>query len=154
MGAAREIMTLFTFVVPRGLPLIYTGQEVGYDHSFSFFDRDPIPSDRYHVNGYTHFYRRLSELRHSHAALASGGRGGVLTEIRNNAEDCLMILVREDGGDRVIAVMNLSPYTIQCDYHTGIYAGMYRDAFTDSPFEFRGRVEEIMAPWSYRLLIK
>ena len=154
MGAAREIMTLFTFVVPRGLPLIYTGQEVGYDHSFSFFDRDPIPSDRYHENEYTHFYRRLAELRHSHAALASGGRGGVLTEIRNNAEDCLMILVREDGGDRVIAVMNLSPYTIQCDYYTGIYAGMYRDAFTGCPCEFRGRVEEIMTPWSYRLLIK
>lgn len=154
MGAAREIMTLFTFVVPRALPLIYTGQEVGYDHSFSFFDRDPIPSECYHVNGYTHFYRRLSELRHNHAALASGGRGGELTEIRNNAEDCLMILVREDSGDRVIAVMNLSPYTIQCDYYTGIYAGMYTDAFTGCSYEFRGRVEEVMAPWSYRLLIK
>ena len=42
LGAAREIMAVFTFVVPRGLPLIYTGQEIGYDHSFAFFDRDPI----------------------------------------------------------------------------------------------------------------
>ncbi len=41
---AREIMAAFTFVVPRGLPLVYTGQEIGYDHSFAFFDRDPIPS--------------------------------------------------------------------------------------------------------------
>ena len=44
MGDAREIMAAFTFVVPRGLPLVYTGQEIGYDHSFAFFDRDPIPS--------------------------------------------------------------------------------------------------------------
>ena len=38
-------MAVFTFVVPRGLPLIYTGQEIGYDHSFAFFDRSdsPIP---------------------------------------------------------------------------------------------------------------
>ena len=43
LGDAREIMAVFTFVVPRGLPLIYTGQEIGYDHSFAFFDRDPIP---------------------------------------------------------------------------------------------------------------
>lgn len=46
MGGAREIMAAFTFVVPRGLPLIYTGQEIGYDHSFAFFDRDPIPRYR------------------------------------------------------------------------------------------------------------
>ncbi|MFR6635220.1 MAG: alpha-amylase family glycosyl hydrolase [Alistipes onderdonkii] len=46
MGGAREIMAAFTFVVPRGLPLVYTGQEIGYDHSFAFFDRDPIPPTR------------------------------------------------------------------------------------------------------------
>ena len=31
LGAAREAMAVFTFVVPRGLPLVYTGQEVGYE---------------------------------------------------------------------------------------------------------------------------
>ena len=50
MGAARGIMAAFTFVVPGGLPLIYTGQEVGYDHSFAFFDRDPIPAESYRAN--------------------------------------------------------------------------------------------------------
>lgn len=154
MGAAREIMALFTFVVPRGLPLIYTGQEIGYDHSFAFFDRDPIPAERYHANAYTEFYRRLTALRHANPALACGGRGGALVEIRNNAEDCLMILVREVDGNRVIAVMNLSPYTIHTDYYTGIYAGMYTDLVTGRPYEFRGRVEEDMAPWSYRVLTR
>ena len=62
LGDAREIMAVFTFVVPRGLPLIYTGQEIGYDHSFAFFDRDPIP--RYEANAFTGFYRRLTALRH------------------------------------------------------------------------------------------
>lgn len=154
MGAAREIMALFTFVVPRGLPLIYTGQEIGYDHSFAFFDRDPIPAERYHANAYTEFYRRLTALRHANPALACGGRGGALVEIRNNAEDCLMILVREVAGNRVIAVMNLSPYAIHTDYYTGIYAGMYTDLVTGRPYEFRGRVEEDMAPWSYRVLTR
>jgi len=93
-GNAREAMTVFTFVVPRGLPLIYTGQEVGYDHSFAFFDRDSIPAECYKANGVTELYRRLAALRHDNPALASGGRGGRLVEIRNNAEDCLMLLVR------------------------------------------------------------
>jgi glycosidase family protein len=49
-------------------------------------------------------------------------------------------------------VMNLSPYAIHADYYTGIYAGMYTDAMTGEPYELRGRVEEDMAPWSYRIL--
>ena len=72
LGAAREIMALFTFVVPRGLPLVYTGQEVGYDHSFAFFDRDPIPAERYRADDTTEFYRRLAALRHANPALANG----------------------------------------------------------------------------------
>ncbi len=152
MGDAREAMTVFTFVVPRGLPLVYTGQEVGYDHSFAFFDRDPIPA--YEANGYTELYRRLAALRHSCPALASGGRGGALNEIRNNAEDCLMILVREAAGNCVVAVMNLSPYAIHADYRTGIYAGSYTDAMTGRPYELAGHVEEDMVPWSYRILTR
>ena len=150
LGDAREIMAVFTFVVPRGLPLIYTGQEIGYDHSFAFFDRDPLPA--YGSNPFSEFYRRLTALRHANPALASGERGGEMIEIRNNAEDCLMTFVRETGGNRVVAVMNLSPYAIHADYYTGIYAGMYTDAMTGEPYELRGRVEEDMAPWSYRIL--
>lgn len=154
MGAARGIMAAFTFVVPGGLPLIYTGQEVGYDHSFAFFDRDPIPAESYRANAYTEFYRRLTELRHANPALAAGGRGGDMVEISNNAEDCLMTFVREVPGNQVVAVMNLSPYAIETDYYTGIYAGMYTDALTGRPSELRGHVVEPMGPWSYRILIR
>ena len=154
MGAARGIMAAFTFVVPGGLPLIYTGQEVDYDHSFAFFDRDPIPAESYRANAYTEFYRRLTELRHANPALAAGGRGGDMVEISNNAEDCLMTFVREVPGNQVVAVMNLSPYAIETDYYTGIYAGMYTDALTGRPSELRGHVVEPMGPWSYRILTR
>lgn len=152
MGDAREAMAVFTFVVPRGLPLVYTGQEVGYDHSFAFFDRDPMPACG--ANAFTSFYRRLAELRHANPALASGGRGGEMIELRNNAEDCLMTFVREAGGNRVVAIMNLSPYAIHADYRTGIYAGEYTDAMTGTKYELRDHVEEDMAPWSYRILTR
>ena len=75
-----------------------------------------------------------------------------MTEIRNNAEDCLMTLVRETADNRVVAVMNLAPRH-PCRL---LYGHLRRDvhrrhdgrAFT----ELRGRVEEDMAPWSYRIL--
>lgn len=152
MGAAREIMAAFTFVVPRGMPLVYTGQEIGYDHSFAFFDRDPIGF--YGGNSFTDFYRRLCTLRHSNPALAAGGNGGKMVEVRNNAEDCLLTFVREVEGNRVLVMMNMSPYAIQTDYYTGIYAGLYIDAMTGSDYEVRGHVDEVMAPWAYRILTR
>lgn len=152
LGGAREAMAAFTFVAPQSMPLIYTGQEVGYDHSFRFFDRDPIP--HYQANAATDFYRRLIALKRDNEALAAGEQGGAMSEIRNNAEDCLLILVRERGGNRVVAVMNLSPYAIQANYYTGAYAGLYTDAMTGSPCELRGHVVEDMDPWSWRILFR
>ena len=151
-GAALEAMTLFTFVAPRGLPLLYTGQEVGYDHAFAFFERDPLPVCE--PNAFTDYYKRLIALRHNNRALAAGGAGSDWVEIRNNAEDCLMILVREKGANRVVAIMNLSPYAIHADYQTGIYAGRYADGLTGEERFLPAHVEEEMAPWSCRVLVK
>ncbi len=152
MGDAAEVMSAFTFVMPGALPLIYTGQEYGYNHAFKFFDRDPMPEMG--INLTTCRYRRLCRLRHDNPALASGDRSGDTFEIRNNAEDCLMILVRETEKNRVIAIMNMSPYRIHADYYTGIYAGLYFDALTGEEYEYRGHIEEDMEPWSYRLLVR
>ncbi len=151
-GESLDVMTLFTFVAPKGMPLIYTGQEVGYDHSFEFFDRDPIPTDKYQNNGATDYYRRLCDLKHNFKSLQAGEMGGGWCTIANNAEDCLLILVRECGEDRVIAIMNLSPYTIEAAYNTGIYAGSYNDWLSGDNTELPTNVNEVMAPWSFKLL--
>ncbi len=151
-GDSLNVMRLFSFVAPTTMPLLYTGQEVGYDHSFNFFDRDSIPSENYVPNATTEFYRKLIEIKHSFDSLAAGECGGVWATINTNANDCLLVLVRESSNDRVIAIMNLSPYTIDCNYDTGIYAGDYTDAFTGKEYHYNRYINEKMEGWSYRLL--
>ena len=153
-GRALDVMTAMTFLMPSTMPLIYTGQEVGYDHSFEFFERDPIPESRYTESSATELYRRLCALKHSERALDGGERGGEFIEIENNAKDCIMTFVREVRGSRVVAIVNLSPYTIHADFNTGIYAGSYRDAITGEPFELDTHVERDLMPWSYKILVK
>jgi len=150
LGDAVRVMAALTFVLPYSLPLIYTGQEVGYDHSFEFFDRDPLPSLA--PNEWSSFYRRLTTLKHCSKALDSSADGGTFVEIRNNAEDCLMTFVREKDGSRVVCVMNVSPWSIHTDYYTGIYAGNYRDAMTNEEFVLPEHVERDMAPWEFFVL--
>lgn len=150
LGDAVRVMAALTFLLPGSLPLIYTGQEIGYDHSFAFFDRDPIPD--YRANATTEFYRRLIALKHDAEALTSGEQGGGFVEIRNNAEDCLLTFVREAAGSRVVALLNLSPYTVHADFNTGIYAGVYTDAMTGAPWLLPTHVDEQMPGWSFRIL--
>ena len=153
-GRALEVMTALTFLMPSTMPLIYTGQEVGYDHSFQFFDRDPMPEEAYVENRTTELYRRLAALKHGEAALAAGERGGEMIEIENNAKDCMMTFVREVRGSRVFAIMNLSPYVIHADFNTGIYAGRYYDAMTGEMVIVDSHVERDLAPWQYQILIQ
>jgi hypothetical protein len=151
-GAALEVMTALTFLWESSLPLIYTGQEVGYDHSFEFFDRDTLPS--LVANEHTQLYRRLINLKHTQRALDSGERGGRIIEIENNAKDCIMTFVREKGDSRVVAILNLSPYTIHADFNTGIYAGSYYNALTGEQTTLPSHVEQDIAPWDYTILHK
>lgn len=153
-GRALDVMTTMTFLMPSTMPLIYTGQEVGYNHSFEFFERDPIPTSQYVECAATELYRRLCALKHRERALDAGERGGEFLEIENNAKDCIMTFVREVRGSRVVAIVNLSPYTIHADFNTGIYAGSYRDAITGEPFVLESHVERDLMPWSYKILVK
>ena len=153
-GAALDVMTAMTFLMPSTMPLIYTGQEVGYDHSFEFFERDAIPAECYVENRSTELYRRLSVLKHRELALAAGERGGEVIEIENNAKDCMMTFVREVRGSRVVAIVNLSPYTIHADFRTGIYAGKYIDALSGERVVLQDHVERDIAPWQYQILVK
>lgn len=151
-GDSLQVMTALTFLWEGAMPLIYTGQEIGYDHSFEFFDRDPI--EEYTPNSYTEFYRKLTALKHSQKALQAGERGARIIEIENNAKDCMMTFVREKDDSRVVAILNLSPYTIQANFNTGIYAGTYHDAIHNEQVELPTQVEQIMAPWTFMILHK
>ena len=153
-GAALEIMTALTFLMPSTMPLIYTGQEVGYNHSFEFFERDAIPEGAYVETRTTELYRRLTALKHHERALDAGEWGGEVIEIENNAKDCMMTFVREVEGSRVVSIMNLSPYTIHADFRTGIYAGDYLDAMSGERVILDEHVERDIAPWCYQILIK
>ncbi len=111
MGAAAKVMAVLTFTLPQGQPLIYTGQEMGFDHRFAFFEKDPIPA--WEENEYTDFYRTLTTLRHENPALAAGERGGVIAwpEIAE-APAALCCFTRSVEGNTVLVAANLSAEAI------------------------------------------
>lgn len=105
LGDAVKTMAVLTYLLPQGQPLIYTGQEVGYNHRFEFFEKDPIPA--WAPNEYTELYRTLNALRHNNPALWAGEKGGEAVYVAGVPEEVLAF-TREVEGNKVLALFNLS----------------------------------------------
>ena len=110
MGDAVKAMALLTYTLPQGQPLIYTGQEFGYDHRFEFFEKDPMPVQE--ANEWTAFYKEMNAFRHANAALMSGEKGGKLVYLENMPENVLAFS-REVEGNKVTVIVNLSAEAVE-----------------------------------------
>ena len=97
MGDAAKLMAVLTFTLPGGQPLIYTGQEIGWNKRFEFFQHDPVTS--WEANEYTEFYKWLIDIRHNNPALAAGANGGNFEVV--SAEDGVLVFTREIPGNKV-----------------------------------------------------
>lgn len=112
MGDAAKVMAVLTFTLPGGQPLIYTGQEMGWNHRFQFFEKDPVPA--WEVNEFAQFYQNLIKLRHEHPALRPGGKGGRFEVV--SAEDSTLVFRRVLGNDVVTVTAQLcSPWNWNLD---------------------------------------
>ena len=97
MGDAAKVMAVLTFTLPNGQPLIYTGQEMGWNKRFEFFEKDPIPA--WEENEYTDFYKWLIKTRHDNPALAAGDQGGAFEVI--STEDSTLVFTRTLPNNKV-----------------------------------------------------
>ena len=105
MGDAAQLMAVLTFTLPSGQPLIYTGQEMGWNHRFLFFEKDPIPA--WEENDFTKFYQSLIRFRHDHPSLRPGEKGGRFEVV--STEDSTLVFRRVLPNDVVTVSAQLCP---------------------------------------------
>ncbi|MBR0335277.1 MAG: alpha-amylase [Alistipes sp.] len=105
MGDAAKVMAMLTFTLPNGQPLIYTGQEMGWNKRFEFFEKDHIPA--WEVNEYAEFYKSMTTLRHNNKALSAGERGGKIEYIEDVPQG-VFAFKRAVEGNTVTVYANLT----------------------------------------------
>lgn len=147
LGDAVKTMAALTYVLPQGQPLIYTGQEIGHNDRFEFFEKDPVKA--WEANEWTTFYKSLNAMRHTNPALRNGGRGGDMVYVECANADVLAFS-REFEGNKVVAMFNLSA----ADQNVAFEAAFegYVDALTGEAVALAK--EFTMAPWEFRILVK
>lgn len=147
LGPATGAFAVLSYTLP-GMPMMYTGQEVGFNHPFEFFELDTVQPD-YTANQFTAFYRMLNALKHSNPALDAGIDGGSFEVIPAGDSD-ILAFERAKDGRKVIVVANLSGEAKKLAFPvTPDVAGM-TDWFTGRS----AAIPAALQPWEYFVVVK
>ncbi len=105
-GKGLGAFAVLSYTLP-GMPMMYTGQEVGFNHAFEFFELDPSQPDYTH-NQITSFYEMLNALKHNHSALNASGQMDSMQVWQTTSPDVLAFTRSDASGDAVTVLVNLS----------------------------------------------
>jgi glycosidase len=141
-GFVNRFSALY-FTVP-GMPLIYSGQEVGFKRRLQFFDKDSITWPK--SSSMTTFYTKLVSLKTKNPALWNGSAGGELVQYDGtNAK--VLTYSRQKGSSKVVVAINLSSRTAKTTIDTGsAFKGYYYDYSTGKKFKVTSSRMTISVP--------
>ncbi|HNR28150.1 MAG TPA: alpha-amylase family glycosyl hydrolase [Bacteroidales bacterium] len=149
MGDAALQMAAFTFVLP-GIPLIYTGQEVGNIKRLQFFEKDTLqPSD---PDSFMEFYKNLIKLKKSSDALQVPPYGGILQEVPHTAASSVFAFIREKAGSKVLAIFNFDSQPVSFRFTGNLADGTYTDWNDQTLFNVTPDYNWDMEPYGFRIL--
>lgn len=145
LGEAHKAMAVLSYTVP-GMPLIYTGQEIGLDKRLEFFRKDPV---QWKNDPLEDFYAELNTLKEENEALWAPDYGGEFEILETNHPEKAFAYTRKKDGNEVSVVLNLTgnPLDIKTDI-TGKYTNYFsgKKITTDGTFA--------MPSWGYEILIR
>ena len=151
MGSATSTFAALSYVLP-GMPLIYNGQEVGFNRRLEFFEKDNIdwPSDSKHE--LTKLYEQLNALKKLNPALFTQEKGGEMVEVSNNMPENVWSFKRVKDENEVHCIFNFSDEDVIVAFDEAI-AGEdfieFHNAATSSAIE-----SVPLKAWEYKLFYK
>jgi glycosidase len=147
-GDGVGAFAVLSYTLP-GIPMMYTGQEVGFNHAFEFFEQDPvIPSTN--DNEYTAFYKKLNSLKHKNHALDAYLPYKQTKFIEAENSD-ILAFTRRYGENQVTVIVNLSnePVNVTWKGEKPDVTGT-TNWFTSA----EGALPEKLAAWQFVVLTK
>ncbi|MBX7540046.1 alpha-amylase family glycosyl hydrolase [Qipengyuania sphaerica] len=150
-GAALEAMTALSFT-GEGLPLIHNGMEACNSKRLEFFERDPIDWNQDPSCEYGDLLKRLIAFRKANPALENGQWGAVMHKVENSAPEQLFAWVRQEDGNKVLGLFNMSDRSVTATFSDGLPFGSYVDFATGDTIAIGGATKVDLPAWGYRLM--
>ncbi len=147
LGAAVPAMAALMFTYP-GIPLIYSGQEVGNTKRLAFFEKDFIPGLTI-KNSTTTFYTKLVSLKIKNSALWNNSKATLVSTASNN--NSVIAYSRVSGSNRVITVINASAIPQTVTLQIGKLANTYFVFTTGKSKKLATSLTLTLKPWQYEI---
>lgn len=148
LGKAAEVFAVLTYAIP-GMPLIYNGQEIGFNKRLEFFEKDSII---WKENKFEKLYKNLNELKERNNALWAGIESGSIDFINNNND--ILIIRRSKENKEVIGFFNLTEKETEANTRLEKASGVYISFNNDQQIELNGNFQLKLKPWSYIIFYK
>ena len=149
LGKAVPALSAVYFTLP-GVPLIYTGQEIGLRKRLEFFEKDTIDwGNKTHLQ----YLELLTELKERNTALDVGSSAGSFRAL-NNSNNRVISFLRANGSDRVITVANISNSNQMVKLNLKEAKGTYRDLVTGRVSLLNEMPSIYLAPFCFQVLEK
>jgi glycosidase len=151
LGVSAKTFAALTFVIP-GMPLLYNGQEVGFNKMLKFFDKDEI--DWTENVEFTEFYKKLIELKQNNTTLNAADKGADMFRIRTSNNVNVFAFTRENDDDKIFAIFNLSNLDQEVELIDNVFVGSYTEIFSEEKVEFKEGAIVNLKPWEFYIYVK
>ena len=150
-GAALDAMTVLSFT-HEGLPLIHNGQEACNAKRLEFFEKDPINWAQGQDCAYGRLLADLIVFRDANPALHNGRWGARMSQVVNDKPQQLFAWVRQQDGNKVLGLFNLSAEPVSARLVDGLAAGTYTEFGTGAAVTIAAGDTVRLPAWGWRLL--
>ncbi len=136
----------------KGLPLLYSGQEIPNNKRLAFFDKDQLHWEKEPLlHG---FYKKLFALRKEHPAFHGNPEEQQCTWTWNSVDHHVFSFIRSASGEAVLILINLSGYPLHnVEVDTRQLNGVFKEYFSSSVQVFSGNSFFHLPPWGYQVWI-
>lgn len=143
-GQAAKLFAVFSFTW-KGIPMIYSGQELPNLKRLKFFEKDAIEwSKNIQLH---HFYKTLATLKAGNGALNAGEES--FTTIISDPNDFRVFAYVRTGekGDEVLTLLNCSGGDVQ--FKVSNVSGQFKNVFTGELLTFSEAVTVNISSWGF-----
>jgi len=126
----------------KSVPMIYNGQEIGYDKKIEFFTRTPInwaSADASMLAEYT----KIIAFRKTSNAIKKGSYTGF-------SSTAVSVFTMESAGEKVLVLSNLTNVIVSYPVPASLSSIAWKDAFSDSAFSVGSTIS--LQPYQYIVL--
>jgi alpha-amylase len=151
LGKAAKTFAVISATVP-GMPLVYSGQESGFNRRLAFFEKDSINWGKYPL---ADFYTKLFALKHKNKAMLVSMQGDYdLDFLNEKGNENIFAFVRRRDKQQVLVVANLSNNPAEVKLTKGNIAGTYVEIFSGQRLKVEKELSLKLEPWGYRVYVQ